>query len=110
MAYADLADEQKQTIEQFQAIFRPAIGQGARYLNVVKLALLAWTTGAQSALAGLQDSDEIPNTTSLAGAKALTKAEITALVGGFSNLVGGYGGDETIALHVKAAGINSLVQ
>ena len=81
MAYADLIQTQKESLDAWMLLMRSTCGEIARVNNhneVVKTEYDGTTAGI---LALLDDADVIPNTSGLQGAEPLTKAQVVAAVG-----------------------------
>lgn len=80
MAYADLTTEQKATLDSWLNNVRGICGEMARVGNHCAAADTAYWAQISAILAGLADSDLVPNASGLAGAQSLTKAQIVTLV------------------------------
>lgn len=114
MAYADLTPEQQQAIQAVMQIVRPSIGDIQRTVHVWEQVLSAYDTSLNDfrvALNLLVSNDTIPNVSGLAGASAVTKAQLVNPVGGiFADMravVMTWREVSRLALCVQLAGINA---
>lgn len=80
MAYADLTTEQKASLDSWMLLFRATCGELARVNNHGDAVNIEYNGSAGEVLALLQDTDAIPNTSGLAGAESMTKAQIVTVV------------------------------
>jgi hypothetical protein len=80
MAYADLTTEQKESVDDFMAQLRPWCGEFARVHNHGAAAYTQYWATISAIMGELQDADEIPNKTGLAGAVGVTKAQVGTIL------------------------------
>lgn len=112
MAYQDLTAEQKAAIQAVLQVIRPSVGEMRRVVGLWKEVLALYDTNSdfKAALTSLLSADTIPNTSGLAGASAVTKAELTNPTGGIladmRAVVATWEEASRLALCVKLAGIN----
>lgn len=113
MAYTDLTPEQQDDIQDVLQIIRPSVGVMRQTVGAWReiLALYGTNSNFRAAMNLLQSSDTIPNTSGLAGASAITKAELVNPTGGiFADMqavVTTWDDATRLALCVKLAGINA---
>jgi hypothetical protein len=86
MAYADLTTEQKQSVDDFMAMVRPFCGELARVHNHGAAAFTQYWATISTIMGELQDADEIPNKTGLAGAVGVTKAQVAVILAWMESL------------------------
>lgn len=113
MAYTDLTPEQQADIQSVLQIIRPTVGTMRQTVNVWRnvLALYGANSDFRAALLLLAAGDTIPNTSGLAGASSVTKAELTNPTGGIladmQAVVTTWDDATRLALCVKLAGVNA---
>jgi hypothetical protein len=114
MAYSDLTTQQQAAIQDVLNVIRPSVGEMRATVNLWKEVLALYNSGAsdfRAALNLLASADAIPNASGLAGASAVTKAELTNPVGGIladmQAVVTTWEDATRLALCVKLAGINA---
>ena len=83
MAYADLTDDQKASIQALSTFMRGLSSEWAKVLEKAQAIAAYYTGNVETDMASLDSADEIPQTTGLAGAEPLTKADFATLVGYF---------------------------
>ena len=116
MSYASLTEEQRESVDALCVMVRPLAGELARTLEKFQGVTSYWTGNVETILGALQSSDVIPNTTGLAGAQGLTKAELTNLIGYMitasataDGASGSYNSNYHRSLYAKAAGPINIV-
>ena len=83
MAYTDLTDEQKASIQALSTFMRGLSSEWAKLLEKSQAVAAYYSGNVETDIAGLQGSDLIPQTTGFAGAEAMTKDQFTTLAGYF---------------------------
>ena len=101
-------DEQTQLADQM-TIIRPMVGALARVCNSFRIAKDAHTSHVGAILAQLVDADEVPNTTGLAGAVAITKAEIDEVLTDANAVLAAYDTPAKRQLYTRFAGARNLI-
>ena len=114
MAYSDLTAEQKKALQDVMQIIRPSVGEMQRTIHLWEQVLALYDAGSsdfRQALNLLASADAIPNESGLAGASAVTKAELTNPTGGILSdmhaAVTTWREASRLSLCVKLAGINA---
>ena len=114
MAYTDLTAAQQKAIQDVLQVIRPSVGDMRRTVNLWKEVLALYNSAGSDfrvALNLLLSADAIPNESGLAGASAVTKAELTNPTGGIladmQAVVTTWEEASRLALCVKLAGINA---
>lgn len=115
---AALTSDEQETVLQFVASCR-AFAADLGQLNVLGAAIAAgWAGGISTLVNSLDPADLIPNTSGLAGAQPLGKADVANIAGYGTTIsnptnpsqgTGGYNSAFIEALLVKAAGINASI-
>lgn len=80
MAYADLTAEQQNVLDTFVTMVRSWAGEQGRTSNHATVINDDYNNRVMTILGDLLDGDEIPNSSGLDGAEALSKAELVTLV------------------------------
>jgi len=114
MAYADLTAAQKKAIQDvLTPIIRPSVAEMQRVVAMWQQVLALYgntSSDFRAALNALASADAIPNEGGLAGASAVTKAELTNPVGGIladmQAVVTTWQEASRLALCVKLGGVN----
>ena len=102
MAYADLTDEQKASIQALSTFMRGLSSEWAKVLEKAQAISAYYTGNVETDIASLDSADVIPQTTGLVGAEPLTKADFTTLIGYFmvaSNAADGASGSYNTPYH-----------
>ena len=109
MAYADLTNEQQRSIDDFLALLRPWCGEQARTNNHGDAVNTQYNANVSAILSLLDDTDEIPNKSGLAGATVLTKSEVISIVSHIQGVLTNYNTSGHRQLWVKACGAENLI-
>ena len=104
MAYIDLTAQQQTQLQDWLTIVRPMQGELARLCNHLQVAKDAHTATIGVILGELIDADEIPNATGLAGATAVSKAELTEILVDANAILAAYNTAAKRQLTTKFAG------
>lgn len=109
--FADLTAEQQNDLQTFlNTLMRPAVGTGVRYVSgTVVPMLLDWENYAAAIVNGLADGAVVPNSSTLAGARELTKEQILSLMTGFTNAVSQYTSGSVPAVQAAACGAANMI-
>lgn len=115
--YADLTQEQKDTVQNLQSMARAVAGEIARLANHCRAIASDYSGNVENMLATITSGSEvIPKSDGLAGSQSLTKQELINLIGYcivFSdptdNAAGSYNTNYHRALYAKAAGPGNLI-
>ena len=116
MAYVDLTQAQKDSVQAMCLLVRPLSGELGRLLEKFQAVVSYYTGNVETILGDLQSSDEIPNATGLTGAQALTKEQLVNLVGYMITMCatpdassGSYNTNYHRALYARACGPGNLI-
>lgn len=109
MAYADLTQEQRTELQDWLTIVRPMMGELARVNNHFRVAKTAHSSHVGAILAELAGSDEIPNTSGLQGATAITSDELTVILADANAILTAYDTEPKRQLMAKFAGAANLI-
>lgn len=110
MAYGDLTEVQKRAIQDVLNVIRPSVGEMRRVVNIWKqIGALNGDNHSEfrTALALLVAADMVPNTTGLAGAGEVKKAEIVSMLADMAAVVTTWEEGTRLGLCVRLAGINA---
>lgn len=111
MVWNELTAEQQKAISLWMnQLFRPATGEWARLLAELEIIKVAYQATAQEALALLDATAEIPNTSGLAGAVSVTKEDLMALLIEFNSLLMAHNTEQDRELYVKLAGAVNVLR
>lgn len=80
MAYADLTEDQKAVLDDFQLLVRQWCMEQGKTLPLADNIQSDYANRVTAILTELVDGDEIPKNTGLDGAETLTKAELVTIV------------------------------
>lgn len=109
MKYSDLSPDQKNSIQDFLKLLRPAAIQFASSAHRASLLGASFDNQVQPVLDLLDAGEEIPNTTNLAGAEGLLKEEVVELSQDVQDIGDAFSTPGKQAIYLKACGLNSLV-
>lgn len=109
MAYADLTQEQQQKLQTWLAVLRSWCGEQARTNNHGQAVDTGYNADVSAILGELLDADEVPNTSGLDGATALTKAEIVSVVSHVQGIATSYNTAAHRQLWSKGCGERNLI-
>ena len=116
MAYADLTQAQKDSLQAMCLLVRPLSGELGRLLEKFQAVVAYYSGNVETILGELQASDLVPNESGLAGAQGLTKEQLVNLVGYFivmcataDGASGSYNTNYHRALYAKACGPTNLL-
>ncbi len=109
MAYTDLTTEQQTQLQDWLTIVRPMMGELARLNNQFRVAKDAHASHVGAILALLVGSDEVPNETGLAGATAVTVAELAGILTDANAILTTYDTDAKRQVISKFAGAGNML-
>lgn len=109
MAYADLTTEQKAELQEWLSVVRPMMGELARINNHFQVAKDAHASHVGDILGELVDADDIPNTSGLSGATAVSKAELGVILTDANAILTTYDTDAKRQMYTKFAGAANLL-
>ncbi len=109
MAHADLTPEQKTQLQEWLQVVRPLQGEMARMLQRMQVAKDAHASHVGAILAELASDDVIPNESGLAGATAITKANLTTILVDLNTVLTDYDTDEKRQLWTKFCGAVNMI-
>ena len=115
--YAELTQEQKDSIQNLANMVRATAGEAARIGNHQQAIASGYNGNIENILALITSNDEIiPNSSSLSGAQSLTKIELVNLIGYCLSAsaipdgsTGSYNTNFHRSLYAKAAGPSNLI-
>jgi hypothetical protein len=107
--YSDLTPQDKQALDNYLQFARPLMGELARMLNKFGAINSDWTNTAQAIVATLDAGAEVPNSTGLSGANAVTKEDIQAVATLISQAITAYENQTNRDRWAKAAGAINVV-
>lgn len=116
MAYADLSQAEKDSVQALCQTVRPLSGEWARVLEKFQAVVSYYSGNVEAILSELAGSDVIPNTSGLVGAQDFTKEQLVNLVGYMivasataDGSSGSYNTNYHRALYAKAVGPDNLI-
>lgn len=104
MAYADLTQEQRDTLDDWLGLVRSVLGRFARLNNEFSAVDSQYNASVTTILSELASGDVIPDKTNLAGAEELTQAEVITLVSHIQGVLTDYNTAAHRQLWSKAVG------
>lgn len=107
MTFADLSATDQAVVQNTVNLIRAGAGETARLFN--HLRAIAEDTNAVALVTSIDPAETIPNTSGLAGADDLTRAEVVALYMILDGIRTATDGASFRAQASKAAGINALL-
>ena len=108
--WEELTDDQRARFSAWMTqLLRPVSGELARVLYHLDVTKEAYTATAADVYALLDTDAMIPNEGGLAGAVALTKAEMTPMLAALSALLTDYYADEDLQRYIKLAGAPNVL-
>lgn len=116
-SYESLTAEQKQAIQDLANPVRSADSLVSRVMILGQAISASWNGGVSDLVNSLDDGEVIPNTSGLAGAQGVSKADLINSVGYLIDMSdpanntpgGGYNTAFHLALRVKFSGINASI-
>jgi len=116
MTYEELTAEQQASIDALMAIVRPQAGTLARLLESFQAIVSQYTGNIETILNLIDAAEEIPNQTGLAGAQAMTRADVQTLIGYMTTAAatadgsdGSYNTNYHRSLYAKACGAVNMI-
>jgi len=108
MKYSDLSPDQKNSIQVYLNLLRPAAIQFASSAHRASLLGASFDNQVAPVLGLLDAGEEIPNTTNLAGAEGLLKEDVEELSGDVQDIGDAFSSPAKQAIYLKACGLNAL--
>ena len=108
--YDDLTDAQKQEVDDIMRLIRPIGGTFAQSAQKAGVIIQGYNASAKAIIDTLDPGSEIPNKTDLAGAQPMTVEDVDSMVSDLTEVSSSFGTDEKLAIYIKAAGINSVIE
>lgn len=106
-----LTEEEEQVVKVFvDQLYRPALINLVGGLNLLAGMKEEWTNRVQSLFAKVGTDDLVPNESGLAGAEALSKAEILSQLGNLQTLLTSYNTAALRATYAQAIGGVNMVR
>lgn len=105
--YDELSSTDKEVVQNAVNLIRAGCGEIGRLFN--HLIAIDNDSNALALVSSIDDGETIPNTSGLAGADDLTKAEVVAIWQALNTIRGANDTSANRAAWSKAAGINALL-
>lgn len=106
---ATLSDNEKQSIQDFMIMFRPAMGDVAKMLHTLETLVLLWDGEVSTLMGNVPSDTEIPNETALRGPVVLSRAEVEGTMTNVKTIVSTYNTTAFRTGFIKSAGaVNTI--
>lgn len=110
MAYADLTEDQKAVLDDFQTNVRQWCMEQGKTLPLADNIDAEYSNRVITILNELLDGDEIPKNTGLDGSETLTKAELVTLVSYIQGILTNYGTDSHRGNMARGCGSRNMLR